>query len=145
MVDSKGQKRSDDTHESVTDPDARLRRKGGAGAKLVHMGHLLTENRNGLAMAAGVFKAEGNDEIDAALAQLAGCGQGTVGADKGYDQGPFVDGGRALGITPHVAQNESGSRSSSIDGRTTCHPGYRAHALTHGAPGDPGRIMEGIT
>jgi transposase len=124
MVDFKGQKRSNDTHASVTDPDARLRRKGGDGAKLVHLGHLLTENRNGLVMAAGVFKAEGNYEVDAALAQLAGRGQGTVGADKGYDQGPFVDGARALGITPHVAQNDSGNRSSSIDDRTTRHPGY---------------------
>jgi transposase len=124
MVDFKGQKRSNETHASVTDPDARLRRKGGDGAKLVHLGHLLTENRNGLVMAASVSKAEGNYEVEAALAQLAGRQHGTVGADKGYDQQAFASGARAQGITPHVAQNISGNRSSSIDARTTRHPGY---------------------
>lgn len=123
-VDFKGQKRSNETHASTTDPDSRLRRKGGDGAKLVHNGHLVTENRHGLVVAAMVTRAEGNAEVEAALAQLGLHGRGTVGADKGYDQRAFIDGVRRLGLTPHVAQNISGNRSSAIDGRTTRHTGY---------------------
>lgn len=124
-VDFKGQTRSNDTHASITDPDARLRRKGGDGARLVHNGHLVTENRNGLVVSAMVTKAEGNAEVDAALAQLDGRDRGTVGADKGYDQRVFAEGLRRKGLTPHVAQNTNGNRRSSIDGRTTRHPGYQ--------------------
>lgn len=124
-VDFKGQTRSNDTHASITDPDARLRRKGGEGAKLVHHGHILTENRNGMVVATLLNIAEGNSEPVAALSMLTQIGihSGTVGADKGYDQTQFVDGVRRLGLTPHVAQNTS-KRSSCIDGRTTSHPGY---------------------
>ncbi len=125
-VDFHGHKRSNVTHASITDPDARLRRKGGDGAKLVHNGHLVTENRNGLVTAAGVTRAEGNAEAEAALDLLGRKkrDRGTVGGDKGYDQSAFVDGVRKRGLTPHVAQNDSGSRSSRIDGRTTRHAGY---------------------
>jgi len=125
-ADFRGEKRSNDTHASLTDPDARLRRKGGDGAKLVYSGNLVTENRNGLVVAAGVTKAEGNFETAAALKLLGRktrC-RGTVGADKGYDQAEFTDGLRKRGMTPHVAQNDSGHRSSTVDGRTTRHPGY---------------------
>jgi transposase len=125
-ADFRGEKRSNDTHASLTDADARLRRKGGDGAKLVYSGNVVTENRNGLVVAAGVTTAEGNFETAAALDLLgrkkrAG---GTVGADKGYDQAEFTDGLRGRGLTPHVSQNESGHRSSTIDGRTTRHRGY---------------------
>lgn len=125
-VDFRGQKRCNDTHASVTDQDARLMRKGGDGAKLVHQGHLLTENRNGLVTAACVTTASGTAEVDAAIALLRErrIDHGTVGADKGYDQQRFTDGVRTRGITPHVAQNDSGNRTSTIDQRTTRHPGY---------------------
>lgn len=126
-VDFRGQKRSNDTHASVTDSAARLMRKGGDGAKLVHHGHLLTENRNGLVTAACVTTASGTAEVEAALTLLREqrIDRGTVGADKGYDQSRFTDGVRKRGITPHVAQNDSGNRTSTIDQRTTRHPGYR--------------------
>jgi transposase len=125
-VDFRGQKRSNETHASVTDPDARLRRKGGDGAKLVYSGNLVTENRHGLVVAAGVTMAEGNFETEAALDLLGKQRRqrGTVGADKGYDNAQFTEGIRKRGLTPHVAQNDSGNRSSTIDGRTTRHPGY---------------------
>ncbi len=99
-------------------------RKGGDGAKLVHSGNLVTENRNGLVVAALVTTASGRAEVEAALAQLGTHRRGTVGADKGYDQHDFVAGARQCGLTPHVAQNSSAKRSSRIDGRTTRHPGY---------------------
>ena len=124
-TDFRGEKRSNDTHASLIDPDARLRRKGGDGAKLVHSGNLVTENRNGLVVAAGVTTAEGNFEATAALKLLGKKRRrGTVGADNAYDQAEFTDGVRKRGMTPHVAQNESGRRSSTVDGRTTRHPGY---------------------
>ncbi len=123
-VDFKGQTRSNDTHASVTDPDARLMRKGGDGAKLVYSGNLVTENRNGLVVAALATTASGKAEVEAALAQLGKHERGTVGGDKGYDQQVFITGVRRCGLTPHVAQNTSGHRSSGIDGRTTRHPGY---------------------
>lgn len=125
-VDFRGQKRSNETHGSITDPDARLRRKGGDGAKLVYSGNLVTENRNGLVVAAGVTKAEGNFETAAALDLLGRRKRvrGSVGADKGYDQAEFTEGLRKRGLAAHVAQNDSGHRSSTIDGRTTRHPGY---------------------
>lgn len=125
-ADFRGEKRSNETHASLTDPDARLRRKGGDGAKLVYSGNLMTENRNGLVVAAGVTRAEGNFEVDVALELLGRKKRaaGTVGADKGYDQAQFTDGLRERGLTPHVAQNDSGTRSSTIDERTTRHAGY---------------------
>jgi transposase len=125
-VDFKGQKRTNDTHRSVTEPDARLARKGdGKEAKLCLSGNVLMENRNGLIVDAEVLLVEGNHETQAALALLkdhAGKNS-TVGGDKLYDCAEFVDGCRAIGVTPHVAQNTK-NRSSRIDGRTTKEPGY---------------------
>jgi transposase len=127
-ADFRGEKRSNETHASTTDPDARLRRKGGEGAKLVHHGHVLSENRHGLVVAAEVSRAEGNAEPEAAVRLAARRGttrDGTVGADKAYDQGYFVREMRRLRLTPHVAQDISGYRGSMVDGRTTRHRGYR--------------------
>ncbi|MAS43813.1 MAG: IS5/IS1182 family transposase [Rhodobacteraceae bacterium] len=129
-VDFRGEKRSNDTHASTTDPDARLFRKSrGAGAVLCFMGHALMENRSGLVVDAELTRATGTAERVAAVAMLEGVARGTgritVGADKGYDAAEFVMEARELGVTPHVAQNTSGRRSA-IDGRTTRHPGYAA-------------------
>src|ERR1700693_164307 len=104
-VDFHGEKRSNDTHESTTDPDARLARKGnGKEAKLSYNGNLLTENRNGLIVTTEVFQANGTAERDAALVmleQIPGGDRVTVGADKGYDTKDFVAEGRNLHVTPH--------------------------------------------
>lgn len=120
-----GQKRSNDTHESTTDPDSRSYRKGpGKEAKLTYMGHILTENRNGLIVGATVTEAGGRQEWIAATELLSRQSirpRQTVGADKGYDVGPFVDSCREMAITPHVAARKAGSR---IDDRTTRHEGY---------------------
>jgi transposase len=125
--DFHGEKRTNDSHASTTDPDARLFRKGrGKEAKLCHMGHLLMENRNGLIVDALVTQATGTAERDAAEAMLSrqrGQHRATLGADKAYDVAGFVSGLRALNVTPHVAQNTTGRRSA-IDARTTRHPGY---------------------
>jgi transposase len=124
--DFHGEKRSNDTHASTTDPDARLYRKGrGKEAKLCHMGHLLMENRHGLIVDALLTPATGTAERAAAetmLGRQAGRHRATLGADKGYDAASFVASLRALNVTPHVAQNTS--RRSAIDGRTTRHPGF---------------------
>lgn len=125
-VDFKGQVRTNETHRSTTDPDARMARKGqGKEARLSIAGNVLMENRNGLVIDASVDLVEGNYEVDAALRLLdENAGRGaTVGADKLYDQTDFVEGCRKLGITPHVAQNNT-KRSSRIDGRTTSRSGY---------------------
>jgi transposase len=126
-VDFHGEKRSNATHESTTDPEAKLFKKGkGREAKLSYMGHVLMENRNGLVVDAELTAATGKAEREAALSmleQVSGSGQVTVGADKGYDTKDFVAQARALDATPHVAQNTSGRRSA-IDGRTTRHEGY---------------------
>ncbi len=120
--------RSNETHASTTDPDARLARKGaGKEAKLAYTGHLLMENRNGLVVASRLTLATGTAERDAALAMLddlPGRGRVTVGADKAYDTVNFVAEARAMGVTPHVAQNITPRRRSAIDGRTTRPPGY---------------------
>jgi transposase len=125
--DFHGEKRTNQTHASTTDPDARLYRKGtGKEARLCHMGHLLMENRNGLIVDTSVTPATGTAEREAALVMLGrqdGRHRATLGADKAYDAAGFVGDLRALNITPHVAQNTSGRRSA-IDGRTTRHPGY---------------------
>ena len=124
-VDFHGEKRSNDTHASTTDPDARLARKGkGKEAKLCYTGHVLTENRNGLVIDAGVTLATGTCEREAAqemLSQTEGEHRKTVGADKGYDTKDFVDKCRKMKVTPHVAQK---AKNSAIDGRTTSHAGY---------------------
>jgi transposase len=126
--DFHGEKRSNDTHASSTDPDARLYKKApGQAAKLCHMGHLLMENRNGLAVEACVTRATGTAEREAAAEMLKRHNTrrgATVGADKAYDTADFVAEMRKQGVTPHVAQNNK-RRRSAIDGRTTRHPGYR--------------------
>ena len=125
--DFHGEKRANDTHQSTTDPDARLFRKGaGKEAKLCHMGHLMMENRNGLIVDARLTEASGTAERTTALAMIAdNAGPGsTVGGDKNYDTADFVAGCRERGCTPHVSQNNT-HRRSAIDGRTIRHPGYR--------------------
>jgi hypothetical protein len=128
MVDFHGEKRSNQTHESTTDPDALLARKGnGKEAKLSYNGNLLTENRNGLIMSTEVFQANGTAERDAALVmleQIPGLGRVTVGADKAYDTKDFVAECRNMRVTPHVAQNEKRRGGSAIDGRTAHTEGY---------------------
>jgi transposase len=125
--DFRGKPRCNETHASTTDPDARLYKKAaGQAATLCHMGHVLTENRNGLVVEAELTLATGTAEREAACAmvgELEDEHRITVGADKAYDSSDFVADMRRLGITPHVSQNTSGRRSA-IDGRTTRHPGY---------------------
>jgi transposase len=127
-VDFHGEQRSNDTHESKTDPEAQLARKGpGKESKLSYSGNLLVENRNGLIVAAEVFQANGTAERDAALVmleKLPGTQPVTVGGDKGFDTQGFVAECRNLNVTPHVAQNHKRNGGSAIDGRTTRHPGY---------------------
>jgi transposase len=122
-----GEQRSNDTHASTTDSEARLYRKSHAqGAELCYLGHLLMENRNGLIVGAELTQATGTAEREAALSLLAAHARrrrATVGADKAYDTAGFVSGLRAIGVTPHVAQNTA-YRRSAIDSRTTRHPGY---------------------
>lgn len=126
-VNFRGDKRSNKTHASTTDPDARLYRKSNHTAALPsYMGHVLMENRNGLVVDEQLTHATGTAEREAALAMLdeqPGQQHKTVAADKAYDQAPFVDGCREINVTPHVAQNTS-NRASTIDARTTRHPGY---------------------
>jgi transposase len=125
--DFRGEKRSNDTHSSTTDPDARLFRKAaGKEAKLCHMGHLMTENRNGFIIDARLTHANGTAERATALDMVGDNAKpgSTVGADKNYDAAEFVAGCRERGCTPHVAQNNT-SRRSAIDARTTRHPSYR--------------------
>jgi IS5 family transposase len=127
-VDFKGERRSNETHASTTDPDARLYRKGpGMEAKLAFLGHALMENRSGLVVDACLTPADGHGERIAALAMIerrADRPTGvTLGADKGYDAADFVNELRAMNVRPHVAQNTS-RRRSAIDGRTTRHASY---------------------
>src|SRR5437763_1273473 len=127
-VNFHGEKRSNQTHHSTTDPDALLARKGnGKEAKLSYNGNLLTENRNGFIITTEVFQANGTAERDAALVmleQVPGGHRVTVGADKAYDTRDFVSECRNLKVTPHVAQNTKRSGGSAIDGRTVRHEGY---------------------
>ncbi len=143
-VNFKKQKRSNDTHTSASDPDARLATKSNRGEAMpAYMGHVLMENRSRLAVDTRLTRASGTAEREAAvamLAQLPGTQRKTVGADKGYDSADFVADCRAHKITPHVAQNHyeyttktgkpacpvgrRARRDSAIDRRTTRHPGY---------------------
>jgi transposase len=127
-IDFHGETRSNQTHESTTDPDALLARKGsGKEAKLSYTGNLLVENRNGLIVTTELFQANGTAERDAALVmleQIPGNHRVTLGADKGYDTRDFVAECRNLQVTPHVAQNTKRSGGSAIDERTTRHAGY---------------------
>ena len=126
-VNFRGEKRSNATHASATDPDARLYKKSpGATAMLCFMGHTLMENRNGLVVQAALTHANGHGERKAALEMINRHSPGstrrlTLGADKGYDSADFVAALRQMVVTPHVAQK---ARHSAIDGRTTQHPGY---------------------
>lgn len=122
-VNFHGESRRNDTHQSTTDPDARLARKGnGKEAKLSYAGHVLLDNRHGLVANVCVTAATGTAERDAALLLLGEAPRAaTVGGDKAFDVASFVEGVRALGVTPHVAQKD---KYTAIDGRTTRHPGY---------------------
>jgi transposase len=128
-INFKGQSRRNDTHASTTDPDARLFRKShGTGAVLGYLGHALIDNRHGLIVDVDTTLASGTAEREAALTmlkRLPARSRRTVGADKGYDVGEWIADVRALGFTPHVAQNVTRHRGSKIDRRTTRHPGYR--------------------
>lgn len=126
-VDYRGETRTNDTHESLTDPDCRLYKKSlGAGARLAHLGNLLMENRNGFIVETSVTPPAGNAEREAAVhlaSELPGEHRKTLAGDKGFDTEDCVTDLRKLGITPHVAQNDT-HRRSAIDARTTRHPGY---------------------
>jgi transposase len=123
-----GQRRSNATHVSKTDPDARLYRKSDSmEARLAYLGHVLMDNRHGLVVQAQATPATGTAERDTAIALLRAHGAGpgcTVGGDKHYDTFGFVADSRALGVTPHVSQNVKRRGGSALDGRTTRHPGY---------------------
>ena len=126
-VNFHGEKRSNDTHESSTDPDARLARKsGGHEAKLAYCGNVLMENRNGLVVDTELLQCNGTAERDAALlmAERIQAERATLAADKAYDTRDMVAELRGMNITPHVAQNTKRSGGSAIDGRTTRHAGY---------------------
>jgi transposase len=128
-VNFRGQKRSNETHQSTTDPEARLARKSrGTPARMCFTGHLLIENRNALIVDAELTQSTGYAERDAAVEMLGRLPKmkrrRTVAADKGYDTKDFVAKVRGLGFTPHVAQHNVG-RASAIDARTTRHPGHR--------------------
>jgi IS5 family transposase len=125
-VNFRGQRRRRDTHVSRTDPEAQLYTKGSRQtAKLSYLGHVLTENRNGLVVGVLLTEASGTAERAAALTLLDSCvsGRATLGADRGYDTRGFVADCRRRKVTPHVAQNSS-RRRSALDGRTTRRPGY---------------------
>ena len=127
-ADFHGEQRSNQTHQSTTDPDARLYKKSkGTEAKLSYLGHVLMENRNGLLVRTMVTQADGTAERDAALlmvSKIPGAKRVTLGGDKNYDTQDFVTTARGMRITPHVAQNNT-NRSSAIDARTTRHAGYQ--------------------
>lgn len=123
-VDFKGEKRTNDTHASTTDPDARLYKKAaGEKARLCYLGHALMENRNGLVVDVEATRASGTAEREAAemMVEHSVAPGATLGADKGYDTAEFVQAMRSRGVTPHVAQKKVGS---AIDARTTRHSGY---------------------
>ena len=125
--DFKGDKRSNDTHESKTDPDSKLFRKGpGREAKLCFMGHALMENRNALLVGFQTSTATGTAERDTALQlldeQLKGCSHITLGGDRGFDVREFIQELRLRNVAPHIAQSEH--RTPATDGRTTRHSGY---------------------
>jgi transposase len=128
-VDFHGEKRSNDTHESTTDPDARLARKsGGHEAKLAYCGNVMIENRNGLVVDTELLQCNGTAERDAAMLmaeRVDGTERITLAADKGYDTKDFVSEMRGMNVTPHVSQNTKRPGGSAIDGRTTRHEGYQ--------------------
>lgn len=127
-VDFHGEKRSNETHQSTTDPDARLYKKSaGSEAKLAYLGHAVMENRHGFLVKTRLTLATGTAERDAALAmtkQIRGNKRLTLGGDKGFDTRDFIRQLRKIGVTPHVAQNTERPGGSAIDQRTTRHVGY---------------------
>lgn len=129
-VNFRGEKRSNTTHESVTDPEARLARKSNnTAAVLAHLGSVLMDNRHGLIVATDVRSPAYDAERDAAVELLTTleprARRRTLGADKAYDMPDFIEGVRACNTTPHAAQNIHAKRpSSAVDGRTTRHPGF---------------------
>ena len=128
-VNFHGEKRSNKTHQSTTDPEAMLCRKsGGTESKLSYLGHVLMENRNGLVVDTRLTRATGTAERDAAWDMAAripgGTRRVTLGGDKNYDTRDFVSNLREAAVTPHVAQNQHERRTSAIDLRTTRHEGY---------------------
>jgi transposase len=132
-VDFRGEKRCNQTHESTTDPQARLYRKArGHEAKLAYLGHVVIENRNALVVGCEVTEALGQHmEREAAarlMAEIPRKQRATVGADRAYDTSGLVVAMRQQGVTPHVAQNDT-ARRSAIDGRTTRHAGYRVSQI----------------
>jgi transposase len=128
-VNFHGETRRNDTHESKTDPEARLARKGGGQeSKLAYCGNAMIENRNGLVVDTELLQASGTAEREAALLmveRIESTERVTVAGDKGYDTRDFVAELRDMNATPHVAQNEKRPGGSAIDGRTTRHPGYK--------------------
>src|SRR5476649_2130765 len=129
QADWKGKPRSNDTHESSTDPDARLFRKSfNTASILCYQGHVLMENRSGLVVGAVVTHANGTNERAAALAMLdtvPGKAHKTLGADKAYDSADFIAACRQRNVTPHVAANDARRGGSAIDARTRRHVGYQ--------------------
>src|SRR5690349_18047317 len=127
----RGERRRNDTHESKTDPEAKLYRKGsGQEAKLGYLGHVLMENRNGLIVDAMVTEADGTAERDAAMLMVYSRWKkrrpiSSLGADKGYDTRDFVRAMREMNVRPHVTQNVNRPGGSAIDARTTRHEGYQ--------------------
>ena len=128
-VNFHGETRSNDTHESTTDPDARLARKsGGHESKLAYCGNVMIENRNGLVVDTELLQCNGTAERDAAMLmaeRVEGTERITVGADKAYDTKDFVSEMRGMNVTPHVSQNTKRPGGSAIDGRATRHEGYQ--------------------
>src|SRR4051812_12372058 len=127
-VNFHGEKRSNETHESTTDPDARLARKdNGKEARLCYSGNVIIENRNGLVVDAELMQASGTAEREAALwmaERIPGTDGVTLAGDKGYDTRDCVAELREMAVTPHVAQKTARSGGSAMDGRTTRHAGY---------------------
>jgi transposase len=127
-MEFRGQKRRNDTHQSTTDPEARLYRKSdGHPAQLCYLGHVLMDNRHGLAVVGEVSQANSTAERDVAIEMLttvAGSRRVTVGGDKNFDTKEFVRLSRKIDVTPHVAQNDHKFHPSAIDQRTVRHPGY---------------------
>ncbi len=127
-VDFHGERRTNETHQSTTDPEARLYKKSaGSEAKLCYLGHALMENRHGLLVKTRVTQATGTAERDAAwemTKKTSGKKHRTLGGDKGFDTRDFVRQLRRISVTPHVAQNTERPGGSAIDARTTRHAGY---------------------
>ena len=128
-INFRGEKRSNDTHESTTDPEARLARKsGGHESKLAYCGNVMMENRHGLVVDTELVQPGGKAEREAATQmaeRIDGTGRVTLAADKAHDTKDFVAGMRDLNVTPHVSQNENRTGGSAIDRRTTRHAGYQ--------------------